>query len=671
MDSSSVTQRTDKSTGLPDRLELDPRKVITVGSALHNGEPAVTYVRKPSSNFHFPPLNPAARPHIYQPLPPGCVRFLKRSPQPDPDVLVFEFLSCPLKSIEDKYAAVSYCWGTLPTTRSLRIADGSYISVSAKVEEILTTVMSRIDHNIIWLDAVCINQRNMVEKALQIPLIGSIYRCAASVEIWLDSGDASLGAIVDSLRSQSMSPKATFNAGIYRKQDSWTLEPYSTPEIVRLMWSPWFNRAWVVQEFCFGKNHQFHLEDITITPLLLQKVHEWGSDLCFGRAVDEGGRRCEIPIPPMIKNFVNLFSLRKRIQMGEQMRGRVRILDPLEDILCRFYSLKTTDPRDKIFAMLSFATGDCFKDIVPDYDRPAPDIYLDAMKSMLQRGSDFCLLGFAGLASPRPLCAARPDIPSWVPDFSAAPSHNTWSYQYMRFNVTEFPIMSSIQSHCLTIRRISRSLEDCVSMSPLSCTDEEYTALVLRGVCIDTVAGILRGDEQYNFSHMPQFVLSVMEKMESLTPYPSCESGRDVVWKTLIAANPECLERDPKGAGFDRLCNLVRGDNGKFPLNTAWEIEGRYYQTMITEGAAGSRGVFWTRSGYIGLAANGVEAGDEVWLIQGGRVPFIFRGLVGSLQNWDGDHKYVYRLVCEAYVHGIMNGESMKAMEKAGAVLLI
>jgi hypothetical protein len=203
---------------------------------------------------------------------------------------VFEFLSCPLKSIEDKYAAVSYCWGTLPTTRSLRIADGSYISVSAKVEEILTTVMSRVDHNIIWLDAVCINQRNMVEKALLIPLIGSIYRCAASVEIWLDSGDASLGAIADSLQSRSMSPKATFNAGIYRKQDSWTLEPYSTPEIVRLMWSPWFNRAWVVQELCFGKNHQFHLEDITITPLLLQKVHEWGSDLGFGRAVDESGR---------------------------------------------------------------------------------------------------------------------------------------------------------------------------------------------------------------------------------------------------------------------------------------------------------------------------------------------------------------------------------------------
>jgi hypothetical protein len=40
-------------------------------------------------------------------------------------------------------------------------------------------------NNYIWIDALCINQSDNVEKAIQVPLMGSIYTNARQVIVWL------------------------------------------------------------------------------------------------------------------------------------------------------------------------------------------------------------------------------------------------------------------------------------------------------------------------------------------------------------------------------------------------------------------------------------------------------------------------------------------------------
>lgn len=42
---------------------------------------------------------------------------------------------------------------------------------------------------VLWIDTICIDQQNADEKALQIPLMGEIYRRATEVTIWLGEGD--------------------------------------------------------------------------------------------------------------------------------------------------------------------------------------------------------------------------------------------------------------------------------------------------------------------------------------------------------------------------------------------------------------------------------------------------------------------------------------------------
>jgi Heterokaryon incompatibility protein (HET) len=42
----------------------------------------------------------------------------------------------------------------------------------------------------IWIDAICINQKDIGEKNVQVPLMGEIYASAACVIVWLGAGDA-------------------------------------------------------------------------------------------------------------------------------------------------------------------------------------------------------------------------------------------------------------------------------------------------------------------------------------------------------------------------------------------------------------------------------------------------------------------------------------------------
>ncbi|KAH8894210.1 hypothetical protein GQ53DRAFT_90789 [Thozetella sp. PMI_491] len=68
------------------------------------------------------------------------------------------------------------------------------------------------------------------------------------------------------------------------------------------------------------------------------------------------------------------------------------------------------------------------------------------------------------------------------------------------------------------------------------------------------------------------------------------------------------------------------------------------------------RNLFTTDSGRLGLAAKSIKAGDEVWVLAGASVPFVIRPVQAG----------EYRLVTEAYLHGIMYGEAV--VDSGGSV---
>ena len=69
------------------------------------------------------------------------------------------------------------------------------------------------------------------------------------------------------------------------------------------------------------------------------------------------------------------------------------------------------------------------------------------------------------------------------------------------------------------------------------------------------------------------------------------------------------------------------------------------------------RRVFRTkRMMLLGTGARSLRAGDEVWILGGGKVPYVLRPVK---KKADGESvvETKHRLIGEAYVHGLMHGD--------------
>lgn len=113
------------------------------------------------------------------------------------------------------------------------------------------------------------------------------------------------------------------------------------------------------------------------------------------------------------------------------------------------------------------------------------------------------------------------------------------------------------------------------------------------------------------------------------------------------------------------------------------EREGEGFATKGTEGVYGGlvrrvrdvcahRRLCVTGGGFLGVVPWGAEVGDEVVVLRGGGTGFVVRGLEGGgekegdVQGKEKGRRGTYRLVGEAYVHGIMGGEAMSGVDVDG-----
>lgn len=81
-----------------------------------------------------------------------------------------------------KFDALSYTWGDSRSTREVLIA-GQQVNVTDNLHRILQTMCAQSQGQTpaLWVDVVCINQRNPTERHHQVTLIGNMFRSAQEV----------------------------------------------------------------------------------------------------------------------------------------------------------------------------------------------------------------------------------------------------------------------------------------------------------------------------------------------------------------------------------------------------------------------------------------------------------------------------------------------------------
>jgi hypothetical protein len=100
-----------------------------------------------------------------------------------------DMISCNIRHVSlsenPTYVALSYNWGDQSELRTIRLNE-ALVDVTVSLEEALRHMRPRWELLDLWVDALCIDQRNEKERGAQVLRMFPIYQTARVVVIWLD-----------------------------------------------------------------------------------------------------------------------------------------------------------------------------------------------------------------------------------------------------------------------------------------------------------------------------------------------------------------------------------------------------------------------------------------------------------------------------------------------------
>ena len=224
-------------------------------------------VRKPMSRK--PPVAPGFQ---YSRLPENNIRLLRIKSIGNPPIC--ELYDAPLND-DLRFRAISYAWGSDELTHRIKCND-MIMNVTESVADMFSSIaISALCVDMpIWVDAVCINQRDESEKAVQVRMMGSLYSRAEEVIVWLgpasDDSDYAMKQLndwssnetfltADSLTKLLSDRPKVYEAGLKHQDDP----VYNALEA--LFCRSWFTRLWVLQEIVLARRSRLFCGSAEIT----------------------------------------------------------------------------------------------------------------------------------------------------------------------------------------------------------------------------------------------------------------------------------------------------------------------------------------------------------------------------------------------------------------------
>lgn len=168
------------------------------------------------------------------------------------------------------FQAISYCWGDEAVLNNAIEIDNAKLPVTSNLHNALLKFRHPDHGQVLWADAVCINQDKVVEKEQQVHRMAEIYKRAAKVLIWVGNGMPGLTAafkvvntmvaeyresILDQMQEGDDNmfgicahlqlayfKRDTAPKSVTQQLDNELIHMFSLAELLH---RPWFGRAWV------------------------------------------------------------------------------------------------------------------------------------------------------------------------------------------------------------------------------------------------------------------------------------------------------------------------------------------------------------------------------------------------------------------------------------------
>ncbi|KAF2170654.1 hypothetical protein M409DRAFT_19469 [Zasmidium cellare ATCC 36951] len=342
------------------------------------------------------------------------------------------------------YACLSYAWQdgqtlSTPVAQSTIMINGQLKSTRPNLQDALAHLgpIARSNGHRFWVDALCINQDDLVERAEQVKIMKHIYEHAETVMAWIGPANADTELALGVMQAVSNFTHELFNRNTQRtalhlwqaaisRQPFFQNRPKSDvlvgwAEMVQMFKALYWGRTWVQQEIT-GNNAVFYCGPWSFTWKELHAFNEFHGTY--------GGLR-DMPdkYMLMISGGVNVGSPFFDLHVAEKNRTTSSTsLAKKQKLMALIRELRLThcsDARDKVFAALPHATDVDqvhAKDLLAvDYSKSVRDTFLNVARYYLEHG-DLEILGYVGANCHDHDCrpprgAEESPLPSWVPDW--------------------------------------------------------------------------------------------------------------------------------------------------------------------------------------------------------------------------------------------------------------
>lgn len=590
--------------------------------------------------------------YTYSPLSPDkkTIRLLRLTPGSPSKDLDFEVAVRPLEEAP-RYNALSYCWGSGNREESI-LCNGKGLLITKVLAEALKQVfvLDRNGTEWIWVDQICVNQVDILERGSQVNMMRDIYKSSEGTIIWLGpstSGILPMMGLVEAL--SSLHDKDIGRDGV-RQRRPYTLDEYNAtnlPQPQDPSWSalgnvlsrPWFARCWVIQEATLSK----------VMPQMLCGSHllSWEKTLSAAAWLETMCYECT-PLSFMVAPLA-LRSLR----LLDRLR-RTGLPWDLTTMLNMSAYFKCSVPQDHIYSLVGLA-GEAEEPELPEtlqanYQKSIADTFRDVTRYIIQSTGNLALLT---------LIRYHPDWdkhPSWVVDFTRDLEWERISY------FAPYTHPKGWQS----VKEYSNSAAGG-SLVEVQASGSDDT-LALRGFRIDAITAVC---EEMSGPSLKSFGPEILRLLKAASGhigarYTTIDTLARAIMVTLSAdwnLSHQKRVRDLEISDFWAYVGCayqkcVATDQAGLPLayDGPWvkpSLESRANRNVypLCLDAAHRRKLFFTEHLYVGIGPNMMEENDLLCILYGAATPMVLRPI--------GDG-YQYRFIGECYVYDLMSGEAMQ-----------
>ncbi|KIW84539.1 hypothetical protein Z517_03789 [Fonsecaea pedrosoi CBS 271.37] len=579
---------------------------------------------------------PVARHPLYLPLLEGeVVRLIDLQPGVGDDPVSLRLLIAELGHHPD-YEAVSYVWGD-PTQTISVLCNGRPHAITISLNAVFKRVRFADRSRILWADAVSINQWHDEERSHQVAFMGKVYSCAKRVLVHFGDdlyGDArNVSSLVMEYAAMISKYKSVHDMPILLAEDP-ALDDPRWKTLSRFHHLPWWSRAWVIQEVglaresvCLYGNEEFDYRD-------LMRLAVWTT-----RCAPHLEFRYNVSFATVHTDWVD-WSPKWRETSPDPSQTFLGLMNHSRWLSCQW-------KKDHIYALLGHPLAHVESDekliVQPAYNKTDEAVYLELGKMLIRSH---------GLRVLSPVDHSEETwsslvVPSWLPfyhnveltacNFGVFPDF--WynasgrSESQLVINADDLHVKGMLVD---VVRRSYRFTErDLEDLGRLSM--ERHAVGHQYGLLDDIMAEALGEVNGQAYNADDKVTALSLTLCAGLSRYRSANDDVDQhckdfaafyrLWKGLQDQDdfPRWMPRDHADGDYEKYATDIK---------------------LVCEG----RSFMFTEKGRFGLGPLITSPGDICCVLFGGTVPFVLRRT---------QREGYFKLVGEAYLHGVMRGESL------------